>query len=190
MFGKKKRSSNAKRPEKNIVWWYEGTEAKARASFLKDAQSKSKEGYYPVSENYTQGQYSGWDFLIAFLLCFILIGIIIFIYMLIVKPKGRLTVTYEYREAENEISCPMCAEKVKAAAKICRFCNHPLGESEAELIIPEQRLSYNDLRERQQRQRPAKSEPSFDLGYQENSRKVSQQEKPKKERGLPPLHRR
>jgi len=194
LFGKKSRSSGVKRPDKNIVWWYEGSEAKARVEFIKDAQKKSQDGYYPVSENYTQGQYSGWDFFGAFLLCFILIGIIVFIYMLIVKPKGRLTVTYEYREAENEIACPMCAEKIKAAARVCRFCNHPLIESESEAIIPEQRLSQNKLRTREKS--IAKSEPTFHGSYQEkpNHRRqkthVNSQEKPKKERGLPPAHRR
>jgi len=187
-----------KQPDKNIVWWYEGSEAIARAAFLKDAQKRSKEGYYPVSENYTPGRYSGWDFLFALLLCFILIGIIVFIYMLIVKPKGRLTVTYEYRKAENEIACPMCAEKIKAAAKVCRFCNHPVIESEAERMIPEQRSSQSELRERSRGQRPAKSDPTFQSDYHENNYKtnhqrhdpdVDSQEKPK-ERGLPPAHRR
>ena len=73
-------------------------------------------------------------FLGALLLCFLLIGIVIFLYMLLVKPAGTLTVTYQLREsavapqaaslAGDEKTCPQCAEQVKAAAKVCRFCGH------------------------------------------------------------------
>ena len=35
----------------------------------------------------------------ALLLCLLIIGIFIFIYMLIVKPGGVLTVTYQYQAA-------------------------------------------------------------------------------------------
>jgi Short C-terminal domain len=36
-------------------------------------------------------------FLVALLLCFVLLGFLIFIYLLIVKPEGTLTVTYAKR---------------------------------------------------------------------------------------------
>ncbi len=90
MFGKKK----------NIVEEYKGNEANARKLFLRDAEKKAKKGYYPISENWTPGSYGIGAFIVALLLCFILIGFIVFIYMLIVKPAGTLTVTYEYRETQ------------------------------------------------------------------------------------------
>lgn len=54
-------------------------------------------GYYPTSQIWTPGAYGCGSFLLALLLCVILVGILIFIYMLIVKPDGTLTVTYELR---------------------------------------------------------------------------------------------
>jgi hypothetical protein len=61
-------------------------------------------------------------------------GILILCYMLIVKLDGSLTVTYEWRAVsieEKEKTCPMCAERVRAAALVCRFRGHkfaPAGE--------------------------------------------------------------
>lgn len=34
----------------------------------------------------------------------------------------------------EEIQCPVCAEAIKGAAKICRFCNHSLAEWRANFI--------------------------------------------------------
>jgi hypothetical protein len=87
-------------------------------------------GYFPSSQSYAPGSYGFGAFLFALLLCFILIGILIFIYMMIVKPDGVLSVTYEYRgtaeKAVEERTCPYCAETIKAAATICRFCQKGL----------------------------------------------------------------
>lgn len=119
-------------PQKVIVKTYSGKEDTAMAAFRADAPNMAKTGYYPTSQSYAQGSYGCGQFILAALLCFILIGFIVFIYMMIVKPAGTLSVTYEYREdtmtvrqpAPLEKVCPQCAEKVKAEAKICRFCGH------------------------------------------------------------------
>lgn len=43
------------------------------------------------------------------------------------NPPGVLTVTYELKNAEDEVACPKCAEKIKAAAIVCRFCGNELA---------------------------------------------------------------
>lgn len=113
---------------KNIVETYRGSQAVAQKKYLKDRPKKAKRGYHPVSESWEPGSYGCGAFLLALLLCLVLIGVLVFIYMLIVKPPGTLTVTYEHRDGEPSVSegktCPKCAEQVKIAATVCRFCGY------------------------------------------------------------------
>lgn len=92
--------------EQVIVKTYRGREKQATAAFRKDAAIMAAQGYFPTSQNYSAGSYGCGSFLLAALLCFVLIGIIVFIYMLIVKPAGVLTVTYEHRAKEPLASPP------------------------------------------------------------------------------------
>ena len=113
--------------QKTVVKTYKGNQKYAASLFEKDAASMEKKNYYPISQSYQPGTWGCFAFLIALALCFIIIGILVFIYMFIVKPEGILSVTYEYREEviiEEEKSCPQCAEKIKKAAKVCRYCKH------------------------------------------------------------------
>jgi len=80
-----------------IVRTYKGSESAAAAAFQRDAQTLAAQGYFPISQNWAPGSWGCGAFLVALILCIVLIGILIFIYMLIVKPAGTLTVTYEYR---------------------------------------------------------------------------------------------
>lgn len=119
--------TEAKTPEQVIVRRYKGNEQRATEEFQRDAKQLVTQGYVPTGQTWAPGSWGCGGFLVAFLLCFILIGFIVFIYMLIVKPDGTLTVTYEYRApavADAEKTCPRCAERVKAAAAVCRFCGH------------------------------------------------------------------
>ena len=80
-----------------VVKTYRGTEAEATAAFQRDAPLMAHQAYYPISQSWTPGQWSGGAFLMALVLCLFCVGIIVFIYMLIVKPAGTLTVTYQFR---------------------------------------------------------------------------------------------
>jgi Uncharacterised protein family UPF0547 len=114
-----------------LVKTYVGNQQIATRKFRKDLDLMADEGYFPKSQSWSAGSYSFSDFLVALLLCLILIGFLVFIYMLIVKPNGVLTVTYELRadtqplaDLTKEKVCPQCAENIKEAAKICRFCGY------------------------------------------------------------------
>lgn len=80
-----------------IVRTYKGSQSGAARAFQRDAEKLAAQGYYPISQSWAQGSWSCGAFIVALLLAIVLIGILIFIYMLLVKPAGTLTVTYELR---------------------------------------------------------------------------------------------
>lgn len=89
------------------------------------------DGYHPASQTWAPGEWSTADFIVALVLCLFCIGIIVFIYMVIVTPEGTLTVTYQRKETSPDAApgsdskiCPRCAETIKLAAKVCHFCGH------------------------------------------------------------------
>lgn len=109
--------------QQTIVKTYRGSQQQATDEYRADASKMAGQGYVPTSQVWAAGSYGCGSFILALLLCFILIGILIFVYMLIVKPDGILTVTYTLApRADPEKVCPKCAERVKAAATMCRFC--------------------------------------------------------------------
>jgi|APLak6261664116_1056043.scaffolds.fasta_scaffold27096_2 uncharacterized membrane protein len=98
---KTKNNPELQRREPIVVKTYRGTESEAISKFKKDAVLMSSMGYTPTNQVWVAGKYSGMSFFIALLLCFVLLGFLIFIYMLIVKPDGSLTVTYQ-RQVKNK----------------------------------------------------------------------------------------
>ncbi len=127
--------------EQIIVKTYKGNQLEATKAFQADSAKMANQDYYPTSQTWAPGSYGCGAFLMALLLCFVFIGILVFIYMLIVKPPGTLTVTYELRlpseSSKNLISdeekiCPSCAERIKLKALKCRFCGKQFDKDEVE----------------------------------------------------------
>jgi hypothetical protein len=112
-----------------IIRHCKGNETKANARYQADAVKMAERGLFPTSQSWAPGHWSAGQFIVALLLCLIIIGILVFIYMLVVKPEGTLTVTYERRAAlAQEKTCPRCAEQIKAAALVCHYCGYEFGE--------------------------------------------------------------
>ena len=129
--------------QQTIVKTYNGNEQSAANAFRADAANMERQGYVPTSQVWAAGTYGCGSFIVALLLCFILIGILVFIYMLTVKPDGTLTVTYTLApRVDLEKVCPKCAERVKAAAAVCRFCGNTFENvPDATLDVPAPRRS-------------------------------------------------
>ena len=128
-----KQAQAQKARDRIITKTYRGSQNSATAAFQADASKMAESGYFPTSQMWAPGSYGCGAFVLALILSVVLIGIIAFIYMLIVKPDGTLSVTYELRERPEDLLtrsasdsriCPRCAETVKAAALVCRYCGH------------------------------------------------------------------
>ena len=117
-----------------IIKNYRGSQAEATALFQADSVKMADRGYFPTSQSWAPGQWGARAFIGALLLCIILIGIIALIYMLIVRPEGTLTVTYERRTLIEEKTCPRCAERIKAAALVCHFCGYEFAPQEVKKL--------------------------------------------------------
>ncbi len=104
----------------------------------RDAELLAQRGYFPTAESFIAGAWRGRDWLAALLIVLLFgLGLLVLAYMLVVRPGGTLTVFYArdfLRDtrtadvssmadaADDTMACPRCAETIKRAAKMCRFC--------------------------------------------------------------------
>ena len=70
-------------------------QADAVAAFRSDVDVLAPLGYVPTSQSWAAGQWGRGTFLVALVLTVVVVGILILIYLLVVKPEGTLTVTYQ-----------------------------------------------------------------------------------------------
>ena len=99
-----------------FVRTYYGTQpAEAHAKMGRDGPTLADRGYFPVSQDWSAGQWTGAEtfivialfvaafvlifFDLLFALLFLVPGFLLLVYMLLVKPTGTLAVTYELRAA-------------------------------------------------------------------------------------------
>ena len=127
------------------------SEGEAQMLVATDIRGAADRGYYSDNEVWIPGRWSVGDFLIAAIACLVVVGILVLLAMLMIKPKGTLRITLRrgvtpvgvmsktekvpvvpppaaaasVNAALVEMkSCPRCAEDVRAAALVCRFCGH------------------------------------------------------------------
>jgi hypothetical protein len=126
-----------------IVRVYRGNQqSDVTPSFRKDADILAGRGYTPTTQSWAEGQWGGGAFLVALLLCVVLIGFVVFLYLLVVKPEGTLTVTYARQEVQPASVAPptpsALAETVPANATLAERLRQ-LGEArDAGLISNEE----------------------------------------------------
>jgi hypothetical protein len=78
---------------------YRGTLSEVEVLRSAEADILARHGYVQSSQSYVKGKWGSGSLLVALLLCFVVVGFLILVYMLIMKPPGTLTVTYTRAEA-------------------------------------------------------------------------------------------
>jgi hypothetical protein len=82
-----------------IVRVYRGSQqSDAVRIFDKDASELALFGYQPTGQNWEAGRWGWRAFVVALLFAVILVGLLMFLYMLVIRPDGTLTVTYTRRD--------------------------------------------------------------------------------------------
>jgi len=84
-------------PGATITRRYKGKYGAASAAFQRDSARLSAQHWFVVSQGYVPGQWSRGDWITAVALAFLLIGFVVFVYMIAAKPAGEIVAIYEYR---------------------------------------------------------------------------------------------
>ena len=95
----------------SVVKVYRGNQEQATSAFQNDAIQWQKRGYTPTTQTWSAGNWTGMQFFVALLLCLVCVGFLVFIYMVVVKPPGSLTVTYVFSGRADQ--CPSADDLAK-----------------------------------------------------------------------------
>ena len=105
----------------------------ALSLYQADANLMAERGYFPIAQEWRPSP-RVFRCVIGVILAPLGIGIFMLLALLFTQnSKGCWTVKYVYREKTQSLveaaaaphkTCPRCAEEVKDAAAICRFCNY------------------------------------------------------------------
>jgi len=121
----------------SIIKEWKGDQMAALSLYQADANLMAEQGYFPVSQEWKPGS-RVFRYVMGIVLIPAGIGIVILLSLLFTQnSKGCWTVKYAYREKTQSPvglstgprkTCPQCAEEVKDAAAICRFCNYEFAD--------------------------------------------------------------
>jgi hypothetical protein len=89
---------------------YRGTPDEVEVLRSAEADVLARQGYVQSSQSYVEGRWNFGSYLAALLLCFVVVGFLILVYMLVMKPAGTLTVTYTRAEAAPALTPTPTAE--------------------------------------------------------------------------------
>lgn len=85
-----------------LIRVYTGTQAQATASFQMDAIQLGSMGYVPTTQTWVPGNWTPGQYIAALALCLLFfVGVLLLIYMVMVKPKGSLNVTYALQKTAS-----------------------------------------------------------------------------------------
>jgi hypothetical protein len=141
-FAKKDEAPPKSKPTKIVSKAYYGCHEESSIRFMNHSVVMDEKGYSPTSQHYSLGAYTTVDFFMFLILMLVsafvlfIIGAkgwmitavesLFFLYMIVVKPKGSLVVTYTYKlktKVKGKL-CQNCTKIIKATDKICKHCNH------------------------------------------------------------------
>jgi hypothetical protein len=118
----------------------------ALALYQADANLMAEQGYFPVSQEWRPSP-RVFRCVMGVILIPVGIGIVILLTLLFTQnSKGCWTVQYAYREkAQSPVeaagaphkTCPRCAEEVRDAAAVCRFCNYQFADDDRAIALCE-----------------------------------------------------
>ena len=115
-------------------------EADADKAFTIEARGLAARGYVPTTQDWAPGQWGRGAWIVAALLCLVLVGFAVLAYMLLVKPEGTLTVAYERRS--QDLAAP--TELTPAEATSVAMAEAMPTEATAIEVVPAETETVGD----------------------------------------------